>query len=185
MLTTINITKNNYTKEMERLYNSNFPDDERVPFFILIKQLENGNTMTAYYDNDIFVGLTYLYHHKVTYFAYLVIEEKLRGKGYATQIINQIQETNPNKIVLDIEVLDENADNALQRKKRRDLYLKLGFVSTSVFYNYYNVTYELLSCHGICTAKEYSDLIITHWGTHARKAKFFDKEGNKLKFKVI
>ncbi|MCF0114815.1 MAG: GNAT family N-acetyltransferase [Erysipelotrichaceae bacterium] len=186
MLITQNITKQNYSKELLRLYNDNFPVNERVPFERLIKGLDKGSTMTAYYDKDEFIGFTYLYHYqKLTYFAYLVIEEKHRGKGYATQIIQHIQATYPHKIVLDIECLDPSAHNADQRKKRRDLYLKNGFVSTNVFYYFYHVNYELLSCHGLCSAKEYSDLIITHWGAHARKAQFYDDKGNPLKFEML
>ena len=61
-------------------------------------------------------------------------------------IINKIFELYPGKTVfLDLEQLDERAENALQRQRRRRFYLRNGFYYTGMGLHYYGVDYELLS----------------------------------------
>lgn len=161
-------------KEIKRLYNTSFPDNERIPWFVLFRQLDEAKVMKAWYDDTLLIGLTYVFLHKnIAYLGYLAVEENLRDRGYGSLILKLLQEELKDyKIVIDIEVVTPEADNYEERRKRKDFYLRSNFVSTGTGYYFYHVDYELLSYGGIVTADEYRDLIIAHWGHRAEKAVF-------------
>ena len=53
------------------------------------------------------------------YVLYLAVNDKIRSKGYGTLMLKHLNEMSGNKeITLNIESLDENADNYKQRVKR-------------------------------------------------------------------
>jgi GNAT superfamily N-acetyltransferase len=161
-------------QEIHRLYNASFPDDERIPWKRIFSMLGETRRMYAYYDGDVFAGLSYLFiHREIAYLGYLAVEETLRNQGYGTQILKCIlKELSGYKIVIDIEAVIEEADNYEERLKRKNFYLHNGFESTGVGYFFYNVDYELLSANGKVSAQEYLDLILEHWGPIAANAVF-------------
>jgi GNAT superfamily N-acetyltransferase len=161
-------------KEIRRLYDASFPDDERIPWKRIFAMLGETRRMYAYYDDALFVGLGYLFIHKnIAYLGYLAVEEELRGRGYGSEILRCIlQEMKAYKTVIDIEVVDEKAENYEERLKRKNFYLHSGFEPTGVGYYFYNVDYELLSANGRVSAEEYRNLILEHWGPIAANAVF-------------
>lgn len=161
-------------EEIRRLYDANFPDDERIPWNRLTAQLSQSRIMHVYYDEDTLIGLSYVFIHKdIAYLGYLAVEENLRNQGYGSKILQAIRkELSDCRIVIDIEVVDKNAENYEERKRRKDFYLHNGFVSTGAGYYFYHVDYELLSANGIVKAEEYRDLILEHWGPIAANAVF-------------
>ncbi len=160
--------------EIRRLYNSSFPDDERIPWHRLFHQLDESHIMNIFYEADTPVGMSYLFlHENLVYLGYLAVEEKLRSRGYGTAILHMIQEIWKNhKIVIDIEVIDPSADNYEERVSRKQFYLHNGFEETRTGYYFYHVDYELLSCSGIVNADEFRSLILKHWGPIAQNAVF-------------
>lgn len=161
-------------KEVKRLYNASFPDDERIPWHILTAGLNDSRRMYIYYDQDQLIGLSYVFiWQDIAYLGYLAVEENLRDRGYGSRILKTLRkELEGYRIVIDIEIVVREADNYEERKKRRDFYLRNGFVTTSAGYYFYHVDYELLSCGGPVSAEEYRSLIIAHWGPRAKKAIF-------------
>lgn len=161
-------------KEIRRLYNASFPDNERIPWFRLFSQLDESRVMQAWFDGDTLTGLTYVFLFKdIAYLGYLAVEENLRERGYGTMILKQLQnDLNDYRIVIDIEVVEEDAENYEERKKRRDFYLRNDFSPTGVGYYFFHVDYELLSSNGLVTADEYLELIRKHWGPFASGAVF-------------
>lgn len=180
-LKTVNITED-YTdlKEIHSLYDRNFPVNERMPFHRLMKGIGTGRIMHAYYDNDTLVGMTYVFINKdLVYLGYLVTEETLRNKGYGSQILHLLSDQyKDQRIVLDIEQLDENADNNEERKHRRNFYLRNGYEPSGTWYRFFHVNYELLCMHGKVTGDDYRNLILKHWGPIAKKAVFQDHPFN-------
>ena len=64
----------------------------------------------------------------------LAVSSKIRSRGTGSQIMQQVCEHFADKrIVLLIERLDDNAENAQQRSARRRFYLKNGFTSSDIF----------------------------------------------------
>ena len=72
---------------------------------------------TVYYDEDTLIGLSYVFIHKdIAYLGYLAVEENLRNQGYGSKILQAIRkELSDCRIVIDIEVVDKNAENYEER----------------------------------------------------------------------
>ena len=181
VLRTINVSdQSEDLKEIHSLYDRNFPRNERMSFKRLMKGIGSDRIMHAYYDGDTLVGMAYVFlNDDLIYLGYLVTEENLRNKGYGSHILHALSDTYQNqRIVLDLEQLDENADNNEERERRRNFYLRNGFVSTGVWYRFFHVSYELLCMHGKVTGDDYRNLILKHWGPIAKKAVFQDHPFN-------
>lgn len=179
MLRSVSVTKKTeHLKEIKRLYNASFPDNERIPWFRLFSQLDESRVMQAWSDDDVLIGLTYVFLHKdIAYLGYLAVEENMRGRGYGSMILKQLQnERKDYRMVIDIEVVTEDAENYEERKMRRDFYLRNDFAPTGVGYYFFHVDYELLSYNGAVSADDYRDLIRKHWGPFAAHAVFKELE---------
>lgn len=161
-------------KEARRLYNASFPDDERIPWPILTARLDEQRRMYVHFDDGTFIGLSYVFIYRdIAYLGYLAVEEHLRFRGYGSQILQALRkELSDFRFVIDIEVVLKEAGNYEERKKRREFYLRNGFVSTGAGYYFYHVDYELLCAGGMVTADEFRNLIIEHWGPRAEHAVF-------------
>ena len=93
-----------------------------------------------------------------------------------TLILKILQERyRDRRILIDIEELDPDAENSLEREKRMDFYIRSGFVSAGVFYRFYGVDYELLSCHGRVKKEDFQRLVQRHWGPAAKNAVYREK----------
>lgn len=128
------------------LYESAFPDDEKAPFDTLLHREKKDNVeFVGYYDNQDFVGFTYLIHDdNLHYIFYFAILEKYRNLGYGTKILNLLKEQYQDEtIFFEIEVLDKNADNYDERKRRKDFYMRNGFKESGYGYYFY-VDYEVM-----------------------------------------
>ena len=101
-----------YNKKVEKLYNSAFPKEERIPIWLL-KLLARKNKAKFYGINDDkkFIGLVYNVCYKdIILIYYFAIDEELRGQGYGSRVLEYIkQKYNKNRIVLSIEQVDENS----------------------------------------------------------------------------
>lgn len=65
------------------------------------------------------------------YICYLAIDSHTRSKGYGSAAIQKILEVYLElQLVLDFEVIDENAENNEQRIRRKNFYLRNGFHET-------------------------------------------------------
>jgi len=140
------------------LYKSSFPKEEQAPMFFLLQRAKKGYIeFNAYYDNETLVGITYLisYRH-IRYVLYIATAATERSKGYGSQILDHIKAAYPDdRIILNIEIEDESANNNEQRKKRKLFYIKNGFSSSGIFSKLFGVTWELMVYNGTCSAKEF------------------------------
>lgn len=160
--------------KIKHLYNGSFPADERIPYQKLLYMLSESRIMHAWYDDGEFIGMTYIFLFRdILYLGYIAVKEECRGKGYGTKILNMLCDMYPAyRVGIDIEELDKHADNAQERRKRKDFYLANQFEETGIFYNFYWVDYEILSRNGIITKDEWHALIREHWGIIAETAKY-------------
>ena len=161
-------------KEINRLYDASFPDDERIPFKRLINNLDTDKVMYVYYDNDLLVGMTFLYlYNDLAYLSYICVEENLRDKGYGSKILEKvIDDFKDYRIVLDIEEVVSESDNYKERKRRKDFYLKNGFESANIFYHIYHVDYEILHYGKDVNKDDWHSIIRKHWGIFAESATY-------------
>lgn len=118
-------------KAAKKLYRTAFPKEERLPWWLLrLNATRQGIGLTAWMEGDTFCGFTSSATvdglHFLLFFA---VEEQLRGKGYGSQILTQIQKEQPN-VALNVETLDPGAENYAQRQTRFAFYQKNGFHDT-------------------------------------------------------
>ncbi|MBE7087407.1 MAG: GNAT family N-acetyltransferase [Clostridiales bacterium] len=169
---TLELAKKDDYKDFKRLYYSAFPPEERPPYFYLKRRAKKGKgELFIAKDNGSFVGFIYLVPYlDMVYVFFFAIEESLRYKGYGSKILQLVKERNANKrLFLAREPLDENAENAEQRKGRREFYMKNGFIDLpmKIIENHY--AFDAMGIGGKFSAEEYDALITNFMGKFARK----------------
>ena len=102
--------------------------------------------VTAVYDDDTFVGFYALSVCKPTaYVFFLAIDSSKRSRGYGSKALALMKEQYADyQIVLDMEAIDDKAENIEQRKSRKRFYLRNGYYETGFFLDYNNLIMEVL-----------------------------------------
>jgi len=136
-MTSRQVTSRTADRELRLLYESAFPENEKIPWKYLLRLIEPIHLdFTAYRDQGRFVGFTIVYPGpSFNWLWYFAVEEQLRGKGYGGRILACLKERYQGQnCVLDMESpRQEDCDNLLQRKRRYDFYLRNGFRGTDVY----------------------------------------------------
>ena len=147
----------NILKEIHPLYESSFPVDEKVPYFILKQQAKKEiSDIIGVYDNQEFIGFIILvYDQDIVFVWYLAIVPYLRNKGYGSQILQIINQTYSNKrIILNVEEVTNN-----EQFKRKQFYLKNGYRECGFKTMEYGVIYEMLFVHDKVSCDEYLNMM--------------------------
>lgn len=135
-------------RQVKALYYCAFPEYEQEAWSrLLFKRLFRRADFLVFYDQDQFVGLSYvIHHHGIHYVLYLAVNDQVRSKGYGSQILDHLKDRYaPDTLVLDIEQPDSMANNNHQRLRRLRFYRKNGFSLTDRLTKTPAVTYQLLS----------------------------------------
>ena len=117
-------------KQVKEIYMEAFPKAERKPFFVLRHSVKSkkAQILTATEDGTLMGFVMVIPYGGMVMVDYLAVSSKIRSRGTGSQIMQQVCEHFADKrIVLLIERLDDNAENAQQRSARRRFYLKNGF----------------------------------------------------------
>jgi len=120
-------------RNIKTLYLKAFPKEERLPiWFLALKAKAESVNFYSLYDDDRWVGFIYFaLKNDLLYVLFFAIDEASRSQGYGGSVISELKEMFPtHKIVLNTEVLDENAPNNSDRIRRRRFYEKHGFKET-------------------------------------------------------
>ena len=106
------------------LYNSAFPNIERIPPHLLARTIGHGGHMRYYYDSDVFVGFSFVFEiDDIRFITYLAVVPELRGEGYGSDILESIaSDGSPRGMFLTAEVVDGEKDGMKQRYDRRRFY---------------------------------------------------------------
>lgn len=143
-------------QEIERLYRAAFPREERVPMDTLLEA--NGPyDFIACYDGAILCGFySALTFGDITHILFLAVEEKLRDHGYGSQILAEIGKAYAgNRVILDVEMVDPEADNNEQREQRIAFYMRNGYHHSGISYGWRGVMYEILILDGTISEEEF------------------------------
>ena len=154
-------------KDFDLLYGEAFPKEEQIPLWLLkAKAKKPISDCVAVYDGDSFVGLLNLiYHLDIVFVFFFAVSANLRGRGYGTKILGELQEQSPGKrIALCIETLDMPCPNLSQRIRRKAFYERNGFVPCGYRIVEKGVAYDMLSCGGAVTKIEFQKLIQSYMG---------------------
>ncbi|MEO0538684.1 MAG: GNAT family N-acetyltransferase [Cyanobacteria bacterium P01_A01_bin.123] len=148
--------KENSTK-IKSLYENAFPKNERAPFWFLRHKAKQSNvSFNSLYDDESWIGLLYTIEYRdIILVFYFAIDAACRSGGYGTKVLTALRENHPDKrIVLNIEQIDERADNYAQRVKRKRFYGKNGYTSTGIIVEELGQPFEMLISGGSITPEE-------------------------------
>jgi len=166
------ITKHFADLELVReLNNSEFPRNERMPVWMLLRMTKTKKGIAdfmAFYDDDLFVGFISLFTiGNLTYVALLAVNSNIQSKGYGSRILGYVKTLYPdNRVTINIEVLDENAANNKQRKRRRAFYYKNGYESSGIILKMVGPALEvLISCGSTISKDELFTIAKAMYGT--------------------
>ena len=142
--------------EIERLYRAAFPREERVPMDTLL-ETDGPYDFIACYDGAVLCGFySALTFGDITHILFLAVEEKLRDHGYGSQILAEIGKAYAGKrVILDVEMVNPEADNNEQREQRIAFYLRNGYHHSGISYGWRGVMYEILILDGTISEEEF------------------------------
>ena len=187
-MTTKQITSSNADEQIKQLYETAFPEGEKIPWEDLMRLVEEMPLdFTAYYEGDvmeqrepsdacidsaesqqnstegqIFLGFTIVYPRKsFNWYWYFAVRDDLRGKGYGQQILTQlIEHYKGQTCVLDMESPTQVCENIEQRKRRYAFYLRNGFRDTNVYRTYNDITMTIMMMgEGTFTMQDWDEIV--------------------------
>ena len=136
-------------KKVASLYEAAFPVEEQLPLWQLSwNSLKRGQAFLAYFDQEVFVGLTYtIYTDNLVFLLFLAVDESKQSQGYGSQILAQVRkEAGARPCVLTIEPMDEeDASNRNQRLKRLAFYERNDYQALNHFYFEGSERYQILT----------------------------------------
>lgn len=152
------LTKSNKVTDTKVLYQTAFPPEERLPWWILrLMTAIKGVELTAYYNDQEYIGFTHTtVSNHILFVMFLAVQGERRGKGWGSSILDNLKNSHPGKtIILNVEPPDESAANAAERIKRMHFYEQNGFFNTG--YNIAEVggIFRVLSTDPILDAEAY------------------------------
>ena len=122
--------------DLRALYESAFPDEERIPWDDLLRLVcEMPLEFAEYREGAELLGLTIVYPRpRLSWFWYFAVPEEKRGRGIGQRILSALLSRYEGRsVVLDMEdPAQPDAPNPEQRLRRRAFYLRNGFRETGV-----------------------------------------------------
>lgn len=141
-----------------RLYRSAFPRSEKKPFSMILSMCKKGKSDAWYCEeNGRFAGLVITINgaDKIL-LDYLAVSAKMRGCGIGSEMLRAMRQIYEGKgIFLEIEAVDEKAENYEERKNRKKFYLSNGMTEMNVYVELFGVDMELLGYDCSLTVEEY------------------------------
>ena len=166
MLNIVTINSGNAdNEELRRLYETAFPEQEQIPYDDLIELLDKMDIdYTAYYDDDMLVGLTMVLRlPRYNWAWYFAVRDDLRGRGYGQGILSMVLEKyrNDHPFIMDIESpYQPDAPNPEQRRRRHAFYVRNGFKDTPTSRTWDGLTFTILThSDEPFTQQDYDDII--------------------------
>lgn len=158
----------NSVKKIQNLYEKAFPKEEKKPFeLILQKSAEGCVEILSVEDDKEFIGLSIAAIYKnLCLLDYFAIDETKRGLGFGGAAFNLIKERyKDKKFFLEIENTAIDAENKIQRIKRKNFYLKNGMQKLPFIVNLIGVEMEILSDGSLINFEEYHKLYTEIFGS--------------------
>lgn len=162
-----------FREKVYSLYMEAFPEIERKPFSLMEKLAAAGRMeILAVAEKGEFLGLViHMISDTAVILDYFAIDGGRRGAGTGSACLQLLLERfRDRKYILEIEMQDEKADNAEERKRRKAFYLKNGLRETGIFVNVYGTDFELLTPAGKLSYGEYTGVLYSVLGEERVKS---------------
>lgn len=161
-----------------RLYQLAFPKSEKKPFSMILSMQKKGKTDVWYCEKSgMFAGLVITINGPdVILLDYLAVAPGRRGQGIGSEILQTVRQIYKEKgVFLEIEIVDEAAENYIERKNRKKFYLSNGMNEMKVYVELFGVDMELLGYDCSLTFEEYRDFYRYHYNewaaSHIKKSR--------------
>ena len=134
-------------KDVCRLMRTAFPPNEQIPMWLLrVLAFRKSVNFRVFYEDDQFCGVLYTAENdKYIFVLYLTVNDRIRSKGYGTEILDWLKQNTGKIIVLNVESLNPSAENALQREKRISFYSRNGIFDAGCRFVDGGETYSVLA----------------------------------------
>ncbi len=119
--------------------------------------------LLAVYDGENFAGFTTVFPaRRLAYVFFLAIHPSMRSKGYGARVLELIRERYPDRmVVLDIEPLEEGGEDYAIRLRRKQFYLRNGFLESGYHLKYLGLKFEILyAAPGTFDLDEYRSMMM-------------------------
>lgn len=140
------------------MYIASFPKEERLPWWVMrLLGYFDGAELVGYTDGDRLVGFAYAVGYRDIYYVmFLCVDKDMQGRGYGSQILGLMRRENPKrKILLNVELLDQNASNYEDRVRRVKFYEKNGFFDTGYNIDEVGGTFRIMATSPEIDAEAY------------------------------
>lgn len=140
------------------LYDKSFPEKERKELRYLLKPNQFIGGIFAIFENEEFSGfLCTLDVFDISHIIYLSIVHDKRNHGLGAKALTEFCALKEGmRVIVDIEAETECACDNPVRKKRKEFYIRSGFLETKVRYRWHGDDFEILSKGGNVTGREFS-----------------------------
>ena len=122
----------NIRKDIEPLFISAFPEDERPPVDIYFHgfDVRNETILYGFYEEGEFIGFASIVLYKdICYIFFLAVSEKHRNQGYGTKILDFIKDKYKDCVILlCYEEVDKKYPDYENRLRRSHFYQENGFI---------------------------------------------------------
>lgn len=149
-------------KYFEQINNEAFPLSERMSFDEIFAFATHTNTdILGIYNDENPIGFAVLLkNEECGYIYFIAIDSRKRGEGYGSATMQKMMELYPElQLVLDFEVIDENAENNEQRVRRKNFYLRNGFHETGNYTMLRDDRFEVVCSGGELRKAALKDLL--------------------------
>ena len=147
----------------DRLYGKSFPVTERYPVECMHSfDGRYGARYRCFTDDGEFVGLAFTIDTEdMVFVSFLAVEEDKRSRGYGSGML-EILKSKGKKVLLNMEPVEEGAENYDQRVRRRDFYMRNGFEENCLTTTPDGGVFMSMVCGGAVTEREIRELYSEH-----------------------
>lgn len=152
-------------KDVKKIYVDSFPKEERMPFPMMVLLTKITHTdFLAFYDKGTLCGFIYSANIKnITFIMFFAVDKRIRSKGYGSKILEEMQRLYPDsKIVISIERCDVDAKNINDRIRRKNFYLKNGYIDTGYLIELSKIEQEIIIKNGIFDKDELYNFFVKY-----------------------
>ena len=148
---------------MDEVNRESFPPEELMQTEMQLDLCASGALeVWAVYDDGNFVGFTTVYPGtRLAYVFFLAVHRDARSHGYGTRILKLLHDHYAGRrIVLDIEPIDPSVPDNGMRSRRKQFYLRNGFLESGYLLKYLGLSFEILYAGpGEFSLEDYKDMM--------------------------
>lgn len=147
-------------KYFEQINDDAFPLSERMSFEEIFDFAADTDVLGIYDAGNPIGFAVLLKNTECGYVYFIAIDSYTRSKGYGGAAMQRMMELYPKlQLVLDFEVIDENAENTEQRIRRKNFYLRNGFHETGNYTMLRDERFEVVCNRGELRKAALKDLL--------------------------